>query len=112
MSLEKKDRALLIKLFYQKCDNLSTALREYRGFNCLRKNPTLRQALKKNIQKFKESVDLGSRRGTGRKRISNEAVEVTFAILSKENLVPNILHQAFESYHVICLALGLQCERF
>ena len=112
MFLEKKDCALQIKLFYQNCGNLSTALTEYRRLNCFRKGLTLRQASKKIIQKIEETGDLGVRRGRGRKRISNKAVEVTFAILSKENPVPNILHQAFERYHVICLALDLQCETF
>lgn len=66
MALEKKDRALLVKLFYQNGGNLSTALREYRRLKCLRKGPMSRQALKKMIQKFEETGDLGVMRRRGR----------------------------------------------
>ena len=63
MSLEN---VLLIKLFYQNGGNLSTALREYRRLNCLRKGPMSRQALKTMIQKFEETEDLEVRPGKGR----------------------------------------------
>ena len=80
--MEKKDRALLIKLFYQNGSNLSIALREYRRLNCLRKGPMSRHALKKMIQKFDATWNLGMMRGKGRKRISNETVEkVALAVL-------------------------------
>ena len=84
--MEKKDRALLIKLFYQNGSNLSIALREYRRLNCLRKGPMSRQALKKMIQKFEETEVLGVMRGRGRKRISNETVEeVALAVVERES---------------------------
>ena len=75
VSLAKKDRTLLIKLFYQISCNLSTALREYRRLNRLRKAPMSRQDLKNTIQKFEETRDLGVMRGRERKRILNEAVK-------------------------------------
>ncbi|GBM22131.1 hypothetical protein AVEN_266490-1 [Araneus ventricosus] len=58
MPLEKKEPALLMKLFYQNGSNLSTALREYRLLKGLRKGSMSRQALKK-ITKFEETRELG-----------------------------------------------------
>ena len=52
MSLDKKDRALLIMLFYQNGSNLSIELCEYRQLSCLHKDPMSWQALKKMIRKF------------------------------------------------------------
>ena len=86
MSLKKKNRTLLIKLFYKNGGNLSTALRECRRLNCLRKDLTSRQTLKKIIQKFEKTGDLGVMRGRERKRISNETVEeVAFADFERES---------------------------
>ncbi|GBN16768.1 hypothetical protein AVEN_156101-1 [Araneus ventricosus] len=75
MPLEKKERALLMKLFYQNNSNLSTALREYHHLNGLRKQPMSRRALKKMITKFEETGELGVLQGKGRKRLSNETAE-------------------------------------
>ena len=43
------------------------------------------QALKKMIQKFGETRDLGVMRGRVRKRISNEIVEVAFDVVERES---------------------------
>ena len=41
--------------------------------------------MKKMIQKFVETVDLGMRRGKGRKQISNKTVdEVAFTVVERE----------------------------
>ena len=86
MSLEKKDRVLLIKLLYENGGDLTTAFREYRSLNCLRKSPMSRQVLKKMIQKFHETGDLSVRRERGRKRISNEtAEEVASVVVERES---------------------------
>ena len=44
-----------------------------------------RQALKRMIQKFVETRDLNVMRGRGRKRISNETVEVAFDVVKRES---------------------------
>ncbi|GBM52533.1 hypothetical protein AVEN_230564-1 [Araneus ventricosus] len=75
MSLEKKERVLLIKMFFQNGSNLSTALREYRRLKGLRKGPMLRQALKKMITKIEETWELGVLQGRGHKQFSNESAE-------------------------------------
>ena len=85
MSLTKKDRVLLIKLFYQNGGNLSIALPEYRRLNCLRKGSMSKQALKKMVQNFKEIEDLSVMRGRRRKRISNEILEVAYAVVESES---------------------------
>ena len=87
MFLGKKDRVLLIKLFYENGGSLSTALHISRRLNYLRKGATSRQALKKKmIQKFKETGVSGVIRGRQRKRISNENIEdVTFTVVERES---------------------------
>ena len=69
-----------------------------------------RQALKKLIQKFEETRDLGVMRGRGRKRISNETVEVAFDVV--ESPILNILRQALKWYCRNCLSPGVPCEKF
>lgn len=84
MALEKKERALLVKLFYQNGNNLSSALREYRRLKGLRKGPMSRQALKKMMTKFEETGELRVLQGRGRKRISQEtAEEVALAVVDR-----------------------------
>ncbi|GBN77288.1 hypothetical protein AVEN_170385-1 [Araneus ventricosus] len=75
MHLEKKQRSLRVKLFYQNDSNLSTSLREYRRLKSLRKGHMLRQALKKMITKFEETGEFGVLQGKGQQRLSNETVE-------------------------------------
>ncbi|GBM99497.1 hypothetical protein AVEN_119776-1 [Araneus ventricosus] len=65
--LERKERYILMKFFYQNGSNLSTAMREYRRLEGLRKVLKSRQALKKMITKFKETGELGMLQG--RKRL-------------------------------------------
>ncbi|GBN03904.1 hypothetical protein AVEN_221701-1 [Araneus ventricosus] len=84
MPLEKKERALLTKLFYKNDSNLSTSLREYRSLKSLRKGPMSRQALKRMITKFEETGELGVLQGRWRKRLLNETAEkVALAVVDK-----------------------------
>ncbi|GBN06495.1 hypothetical protein AVEN_140577-1 [Araneus ventricosus] len=75
MSLEKKKRGLLTKLFHENDSNLSTALPEYRRLKGLQKGPMSRQALKKMITKFEEAGELGVLQGRCRNWLSNETEE-------------------------------------
>ena len=64
------------------------------------------------IQKFEKTVDLGVIRGRGRKGISNKSVEeVTFDVVERESGSRYSASSA-RWYCMICLSLGLQCERF
>ncbi|GBM40408.1 hypothetical protein AVEN_122628-1 [Araneus ventricosus] len=84
MSLEKKERSLLTKLFHENDSNLSTALREYRRFKGLQKGPMSRQALKKMITKCEDAGELGVLKGRWRKQLSSEtAEEVVLAVVER-----------------------------
>ncbi|GBM93783.1 hypothetical protein AVEN_131871-1 [Araneus ventricosus] len=76
MPLEKKERALLMKLFYRNGSNLSTAPLVYQRLKDLRKGAMSGQAaLKKIITKFQGIRELSVLRGRGQKRISSETAE-------------------------------------
>ncbi|GBM41905.1 hypothetical protein AVEN_13623-1 [Araneus ventricosus] len=95
MSLEKKERALLMKLFYRNGSNLSTALREYQRLKSLRKGPMSRQALRKMITKFE---GLGSWLCCKEEYGNSCQMKLQKKSLlpkSKESPVPNILLQVF-----------------
>lgn len=65
MTLYKKERALIIKLFYQNQSNASAALRSYRRMKNLRILPISVNVVKGMIRQFREtgSLDLTPRRG-------------------------------------------------
>ena len=82
MSLEKKERTLLIKLFYQQRQWLFyfTAWISTLG----EKRPVSRQALRKNITKFEKTGKLSVMPSSGKKWISNEIIaEVSLAVLER-----------------------------
>lgn len=84
MPLQKKDRALLVKLFYQNGSNSVAALREYRRLKGLRKGPMSKNGLKKMIMKFEATGDFGVQPGRGRKPVANETVaDVTTAVVER-----------------------------
>ena len=63
--------------------------------------------MKKIIQKFEETGDLGVIREKRKKWTLNEFVEGVALAIIEESLVPDILCQALEQYHVISLSRGL-----
>ncbi|GFW88899.1 uncharacterized protein TNCV_2683331 [Trichonephila clavipes] len=75
MSLQKKDRSLVVKLFYQNGSNHLAALREYRRLKDLQKGALSRIDLRKMIMKFEETGDLGVLPGRERKPVGVETVE-------------------------------------
>ncbi|GFW91415.1 uncharacterized protein TNCV_3375811 [Trichonephila clavipes] len=58
-ALTKKDRTLLVKLFYQNGSNHLAALLEYRRLKDLRKGPISKIGLRKMTMKFEETGNLG-----------------------------------------------------
>ena len=78
MVIEKRDRALLVKLFYLNGSKSSAALREYRHMKGLRRGPMSTNGLKKKkvmmMMKFENTGDLGVAPGRGRRLIPAVAV--------------------------------------
>ena len=66
MVIEKRGRALLVKLFYVNSSKSSAALREYRCMKGLRRGPMSTNGLKKMMIKFENTGDLGVAPGRGR----------------------------------------------
>ena len=57
MVIEKRDHALLVKLFYLNGSKSSTTLREYRRMKGLRSGPMSTNGLKKMMMKFDNTGD-------------------------------------------------------
>lgn len=77
MALEKKERPLLVKLFYQKYSTtLSTALESYRSLKRLLKRPLSRQALKK-MMPVEETGQLGVLQGRERKTFQIKLMKIS-----------------------------------
>ena len=84
MAIAKKDRALLVKLFYQNGSNSNAALRKYRQQKGLRRGPMSINGLKKMMKKFEETGELGVAPGRGRRPIPVEVVdEVAVAVADR-----------------------------
>ena len=82
--LSLPDRALLVKLFYQRDENASAALREYRRLKELRRGPMTITNLRKMIERFETTGTLGVQSGRGRKRIKQEQIkEVATAVVDQ-----------------------------
>ncbi|KAJ4431716.1 hypothetical protein ANN_20318 [Periplaneta americana] len=62
--VEKGDRALLVKLFYQNGSNSNAALREYRRQKQLRRGPMSSNGLKNMMERFEERDEFGVAPGT------------------------------------------------
>lgn len=76
MTLNKKERALLVKIFYQNGSNYSATLKEYRRMKRLRRGPMSVNGLKNMISKFEETGELGVIPGTrGRRPVNPETVQ-------------------------------------
>ncbi|PSN48451.1 hypothetical protein C0J52_18942 [Blattella germanica] len=75
MSLDKRNRALLVKLFYKNNNNASAALREYRRLKGLRKGPLSPSALRNMMKKFKSTGELGVAPGRGRRPAEPQVID-------------------------------------
>lgn len=85
MALTLRDRALLVKLYYQRNENSNAALREFRLLKKLRKGPMSITNLRKMIQRFEITGTLARQPGQGRKVTSQQQVEeVATAIVEQE----------------------------
>ena len=80
MVIEKRDRALLVKLFYLNGSKSSSALREYRRMKGLRRGSMLTNGLKKTMIKLENTGDFGVASGRGRRPIP---MEVTVAVADR-----------------------------
>ena len=88
--IEKRDRALLVKLFYLNGSKSSAALREYRRMKGLRRGPMSTNGLKKMVMKFESTGDFGVAPGRGRWPIPMEFVdEVAVAVADRAERAPN-----------------------
>ena len=65
MVIEKRDRVMLVKLFYLNGSKSSAAMREYRRKKGLRTGPMSTNGLKKMMVKFKNTDDFGVAPGRG-----------------------------------------------
>ncbi|GBO17477.1 hypothetical protein AVEN_21163-1 [Araneus ventricosus] len=108
MAFEKKERPLLLKLFYQNGSNLSTALLEYPCSKDLQKGNMSRKNM---IIKFEGIGNLGFCKQEDGSGIQRNLRKQSLLPRSKESPVPNILRQVPEWSHVVCLCLCLQYER-
>ncbi|GBN55605.1 hypothetical protein AVEN_170805-1, partial [Araneus ventricosus] len=77
MTLSLKDRARLVKLFYNNDDCAAIALKKFRTIKGLRRGsgPLTAFGLKKKIDKFEESGSFDVKCGRGRKVIASTSVE-------------------------------------
>lgn len=75
MALPLRERALLVKLFYQRDENASAALREYRRLKKLRRGPMTITNLRRMVERFETTGTLGVQPGRGRKGIKQEQME-------------------------------------
>ena len=90
MVIEKRDRALLVKLFYLNGSKISASLREYRLMKGLRRGPVSTSGLKNLITKFENTDDFGLAPGRGRRPISMEVVdEVAVVVADRAELAPH-----------------------
>ena len=88
MVIEKRDRALLVTLFYFKVT--SAALREYRRMKGLRRGPMSTNGLKKKIMKFENTGDFGVAPGKYRRPIPMDVGdEVSVAVADRAERAPN-----------------------
>lgn len=85
MALTLRDRALLVKLYYQRNENANAALREFRRVKTLRRGPMSITNLRNMIQRFETTGSLARHPGRGRKAVSQQQVEeVATAIVEQE----------------------------
>lgn len=75
MPLNKKERALIVKLFYQNESNASAALRAYRRMKNLRRGPMSSSAVQRMIRKFEETGSLDVAPGRGRRATQPATVD-------------------------------------
>ena len=87
MVIEKRDRALLVKLFYLNASKSSAVLREYRRMKGLRRGPMSTNEVKK-MMKFENTGHFGVAPGRGRRPIPMD-VDVAVAVADRAERAPN-----------------------
>ena len=87
--LTLRDRALLVKLYYQTNDNASAALREYRRLKGLRKGPMTIAGLRKMVLRFENSGTLQVLPGRGHKPIRNEELHAVATAIEDPTAGPS-----------------------
>ena len=70
-----QEKELLVKLFYKNQQNSVAALKEFRRMKKLRRGPMSPYGLRKMMQKFETTGQLGILPGRGRKQIQSSRVE-------------------------------------
>lgn len=70
-----KEKALLVKLFYQNNSNAAAALREFRKLKDVRRGPMSDRGVHKMIKKFEETGKLDILPGRGRKKVDISSIE-------------------------------------
>ena len=89
MIIEKRDRALLVKLFYLNGSKSSAGVREYHRIKGLRGGPMSTKGLKK-MMKFENTGDFGVASGRGSRPIPVEVVdEVSVAVAHRAERAQN-----------------------
>ena len=90
MVTEKRNRALLVKLFHLNDSKSSAALRKYRRMKGLRRGHMSTNGLKKMMMKFENTGDFSVAPGRGRRPIPMEVVdEVVVAVADHTERAPN-----------------------
>ena len=81
MALTLRDRALLVKLYYQRNENSNAALREFLRLKKLRKGPMSITNLRKMIQRFETTEIFARQPGQGLKMTSQQQVKEVALLL-------------------------------
>ena len=90
MVIEKRDRTLLVMLFYQNGSKSRSASREFRQMKGLRRGPMSTNGLKKKMVKFENTGDFSVAPGIGRWSIPMEVVDkVAVAVADRVECTPN-----------------------
>ncbi|GBM63013.1 hypothetical protein AVEN_12287-1 [Araneus ventricosus] len=85
-----QEKALLVKLFYLNQQNSVAAAKEFRSMKPIRRGPMSSCALRKMIQKFETTGQLGILPGRERKQIPSSRVEdVAIAVVEASNQSPH-----------------------
>lgn len=85
-----KDKALLVKLFYQNDENSAAAIRAFRRLKNIRRGPMTPRALRDMMKKFERTGQLGILSGRGRHVVESASVEdVALAVVDATSQSPH-----------------------
>lgn len=111
MLLKKKDRALLIKLFYQNGSYSLASLIEYRCLKEMRKGSISKNGLKNMIKKFEDlEIWVWHQEGPDG-RYPWKLLTKLLLFLTVQH-APKIRHSVLVRWHVICPFPGLLFEKY